>query len=313
MKGAEFATHIVKKTAQQIGFSFCGIAKAEFLDAEAKHLENWLKNGLHGDMQYMENHFDKRLNPSLLVPGAKSVISLMLNYFPENELLSTNTPKISRYAYGEDYHHVIKDKLFQMVEQLRTEIGAIEGRVFVDSAPVLERAWAAKSGLGWIGKNAMLINKNQGSFFFIAQIICDLELLADGPIKDYCGTCTACIDACPTDAIINNKVIDSNKCISYLTIELKEEIPISFKDKMENWVFGCDICQEVCPWNRFSKPHNEPRFAPLEKIEKLDLQEMIEMTDDVFNREFKKSAISRTKNRGLKRNALFLLPNKQNP
>jgi epoxyqueuosine reductase len=306
LKGAEFATQIVKKTALQMGFSFCGISKAEFLKSEAPKLESWLEKDLHGSMQYMENHFEKRLDPTLLVPGAKSVISLMYNYFPSDEKISTQSPKIARYAYGEDYHVVIKDKLFEMVSLLKHEIGEIEGRVFVDSAPVLERAWAAKSGLGWIGKNAMLINKQQGSFFFLAQIISDLELDADGPIKDFCGTCTACIDACPTEAIVDNRVIDSNKCISYLTIELKESIPSSFKNKMEDWVFGCDICQEVCPWNRFSKPHSENRFAPLDAFENLKLEDLLEITDDVFNLHFKKSALSRTKKAGLLRNATFL-------
>ena len=306
MKGAQFATQIVKKTALQMGFSFCGISKAEFLKSEAPKLESWLEKDLHGSMQYMENHFEKRLDPTLLVPGAKSVISLMYNYFPSDEKISTQSPKIARYAYGEDYHVVIKDKLFEMVSLLKHEIGEIEGRVFVDSAPVLERAWAAKSGLGWIGKNAMLINKQQGSFFFLAQIISDLELDADGPIKDFCGTCTACIDACPTEAIVDNRVIDSNKCISYLTIELKESIPSSFKNKMEDWVFGCDICQEVCPWNRFSKPHSENRFAPLDAFENLKLEDLLEITDDVFNLHFKKSALSRTKKAGLLRNATFL-------
>ena len=306
MKGAEFATKIVKNTALELGFTFCGISKAEFLASEAPKLESWLKNDFHGSMRYMENHYDKRLNPTLLVPGAKSVISLMYNYFPAEDKISTQSPKISRYAYGEDYHVVVKDKLYEMVARLKSEIGDIEGRVFVDSAPVLERAWAAKSGIGWIGKNAMLINKQQGSYFFLAQIISDLHLLADGPIKDYCGTCTACIDACPTDAIVDNKLIDSNKCISYLTIELKESIPEAFKEKMEDWMFGCDICQEVCPWNRFSKPHGEKRFTPLSILENLQLNDILEITDDVFNHHFKNSAIFRTKKSGLMRNAQFL-------
>lgn len=306
MKGGEFATKIVKNTALKMGFSFCGISNADFLETEAPKLEAWLNKDFHGNMYYMENHFDKRLNPALLVPGAKSVISLMLNYYPQEDSISTQTPKISRYAYGEDYHVIIKDKLFDMVSILKKELGEIEGRVFVDSAPVLERAWAAKSGLGWIGKNAMLINKEQGSYFFLAQIISDLELIPDGPIKDYCGTCTACIDACPTDAIVDNRVIDSNKCISYLTIELKEAIPVEFKKKMEDWVFGCDICQEVCPWNRFSKPNTENRFTPLSILENLHLKDLLEITDEVFNHHFKKSALSRTQRAGLMRNAQFL-------
>ncbi len=253
--------------AKNHGFDFCGISKAEFLEEEAPRLESWLKKGAHGKMSYMENHFDKRLDPTKLVPGAKSVVSLLYNYYPETDLAKTypNQSKIAKYAYGKDYHFVIKDKLKTLLLDLQKEIGEIQGRVFVDSAPVMERQWAEKSGLGWTGKNTLLITKNQGSFFFLAELIIDLELEADGPIKDYCGTCTRCVDACPTDAITPYEV-DASKCISYLTIELKEGIPEEFKGKMENWAFGCDICQDVCPWNRFSKPHQEEVFLPPKEL-----------------------------------------------
>jgi epoxyqueuosine reductase len=299
-------TRIIKQLSLDMGFSFCGISVAEFLTDEAKHLDNWLRGGLHGQMKYMENHFDKRLDPTLLVPGAKSVISLLYNYFPSQTKSQNQDLKISKYALGEDYHDVIRGKLYELLSSIRQEIGDIEGRVFVDSAPVLERAWAAKSGLGWIGKNAMLINKEMGSFFFIAEIISDLELLPDGPIKDYCGTCTACIDACPTDAIIDNKVIDSNRCISYLTIELRDAIPTEFNGKMGSWVFGCDICQDVCPWNRFSKPHKENQFNKNPKMYGLTIAEWQNMTEEFFKKVFGKSALRRTGLKGMKRNVLFL-------
>lgn len=294
-------TAIVKRLASEFGFAFCGVSKAEFLDEEARNLEKWLKAGNHGSMGYMENHFDKRTNPSLLVPGAQSVISLMYNYYPKEDSLSKGPSKISRYAYGEDYHRVIKDKLFDLTAEIRKNIGEIEGRVFVDSAPVLERAWAAKSGLGWIGKNSMLISKTAGSYFFLAEIISDLALVPDGPIKDYCGTCTACIDACPTDAIVGDRVIDSNRCISYLTIELRDAIPETFKSDMQNWLFGCDVCQEVCPWNRFSKPHEEPRFKPNDFPEN-----WLEITEEVFKSTFGNSALSRTGYQGIQRNKRFI-------
>ena len=298
-------TEVVKSIAAELGFSFCGISKAEFLEQEALKLEDWLKKGYHGQMGYLENHFDKRLDPSKLVPGAKSVVSLIYNYSPQKTHQSESGPKIAKYAYGQDYHHVIKDKLKEFTLRLTEEVGQVEGRAFVDSAPVMERQWAAKSGLGWIGKNSLLLNRNMGSFFFLAELIIDLELESDGPIKDYCGTCTACQDACPTDAIPQPYVIDGSRCISYLTIELKEEIPNEFKDKMENWAFGCDICQEVCPWNRFSKPHNEPKFQP-QGWEGFNSRDWEEMTEEVFQKVFKKSAVKRTKFGGLKRNLDFI-------
>lgn len=285
-------TVIVKSIARDLGFDFCGISKAQMLDNEARNLENWLNNGYQGKMAYMENHFEKRVNPQLLVPGAKSVISLLFNYFPEEDL-SESPLKISKYAYGKDYHFVIKDKLKNFLKEIEAQIGNVEGRVFVDSAPVLDRAWAAKSGLGWIGKNAMLINKRKGSFYFIAELILDLELEYDTATTDHCGTCTACIDACPTDAIVDNKVIDSNKCISYLTIELKEQVPAHFKAHMEGWIFGCDICQDVCPWNKFSVIHQMADFHPHPQLKSLHQNEWKELTEEIFKDVFKKSAVKR--------------------
>lgn len=296
---------IVKKIATDLGFSFCGISKAKYLEEEAPKLEEWLKRGYQGKMGYLENHFEKRLDPSKLVPGAKSVVSLVYNYFPERVLDSEGLPKIAKYAYGQDYHFVIKDKLKEFLARIQSQIGDVGGRVFVDSAPVHERAWAAKSGLGWIGKNSLLLNREMGSFFFLAELIIDLELEPDGPMKDYCGTCTACQDACPTDAIPEPYVVDGSRCISYLTIELKEEIPTDFKAQMEGWAFGCDICQDVCPWNRFSKPHNEPAFKP-QGWEEFSKQEWQEMTEEVFQKVFRKSAVKRTKFEGLKRNLKFI-------
>jgi epoxyqueuosine reductase len=295
-------TQKIKSIANELGFSFCGITKAEFLEEEAPKLEAWLKRGYHGKMQYMENHFDKRLDPTKLVPGAKSVVSLVYNYYPQKDLANDNNLKIAKYTYGEDYHVVIKDKLKVFMERIQEEIGNVHGRVFVDSAPVMERQWAAKSGVGWIGKNSLLLNKQMGSFFFLAELILDLELEPDGPMKDYCGTCTACIDACPTNAIVDSGVIDSNKCISYLTIELKDRIPSEFKGKMSNWVFGCDVCQDVCPWNRFSTPHHEPRFNPSGDWPQFNQKEWKELTEDVFKKNFSKSAITRAGFLGLKRN-----------
>ena len=297
-------TAVVKRLARELGFSFCGISKAGFLEEEAPRLEAWLKKGMHGEMGYMANHFDKRLDPTLLVPGAKSVVSLLFNYFPDKKQ-SEGAPGISKYAFGEDYHDVVKDRLKRFISLLNEEIGQVEGRAFVDSAPVLDKAWAKKSGLGWIGKNANLINKSHGSFFFIAELIIDLELEADGPVKDYCGTCTACIDACPTEAIVQPYVVDGSKCISYLTIELRNAIPEEFKGKMDDWAFGCDICQDVCPWNRFSKPHNEPRFSPHEDILNLSKEEWLEMTADVFEDRLKKSPLRRAGFDGLVKNLLF--------
>ena len=299
-------TQLIKSLASHLGFSYCGISKAEFLEEEAPKLEEWLKRGYQGKMSYLENHFDKRLDPTLLVPGAKSVISLLYNYYPEKDLAQNDNLKIAKYAYGEDYHFVIKDKLKTFMDLIQKEIGEVNGRAFVDSAPVHERAWAKKSGLGWIGKNSLLLNRSMGSFFFLSEIILDLELEYDGPIKDYCGTCTACMDACPTDAIPEPYVVDGSKCISYFTIELKEEIPTEVKGKFENWIFGCDICQDVCPWNSFSKPHQEPKFKPHPDLEHMTKQDWAEVTEDVFEKLFKKSAVKRTKLEGLKRNVEFV-------
>lgn len=301
-------TALIKSLATELGFSFCGVSKAGFLEDEAPKVEEWLSRGYQGKMGYLENHFDKRLDPTKLVPGAKSVVSLLYNYYPEKDQATDGNYKLAKYAYGQDYHHVIKDKLKVFMDQIQAKIGAVEGRVFVDSAPVHERAWAAKSGLGWIGKNSLLLNRQMGSFFFLAELIIDLELEPDGPMKDYCGTCTACQDACPTDAISEAYVVDGSKCISYLTIELKESIPPEFKGKMENWAFGCDICQDVCPWNRFSTPHNEPAFQP-QGWEDFSAQDWEEMTQEVFSKVFKKSAVKRTKYEGLKRNISFLKNN----
>jgi len=299
-------TEFIKSKALELGFMFCGISKADFLEKEAKQLDQWLKNGHHGKMSYMENHFDKRLDPRLLVDNAKSVVSLLLNYYPSEEQ-NTDAPKISKYAYGEDYHFVIKEKLKDLFQFIQEEIGEVGGRVFVDSAPVMDKAWAKKSGLGWMGKNANIIHPKHGSFFFIAELILDLDLEPDGPMKDYCGTCTKCIDACPTDAIVQPYVVDGSKCISYLTIELKDEIlPSEFKGKMENWAFGCDICQDVCPWNRFSKPTKEARFNPHENLLKMSKADWTDLTQEVFQELFKKSAVKRTKFDGLRRNVDFL-------
>ena len=296
----------IKQWATELGFSHCGIAKAEFLEEEAPKLEEWLKRSYQGEMHYMENHFDMRLDPRILVPDSKSVISLTYNYYTDQKQ-NEDAPKISRYAYGEDYHHVVKDKLKILLQHMQETIGDLNGRCFVDSAPVMERAWASKAGIGWIGKHSLLINKTQGSFFFLAEIIVDAELEYDAPFAtDHCGTCTACIDACPTGAIVENKVLDGSKCISYFTIELKDAIPTSYKNKFDDWMFGCDICQDVCPWNRFSKQHTEPKFTPNPKLLAMNRREWQEITEDVFNELFKKSAVKRTKYEGLKRNILFL-------
>jgi epoxyqueuosine reductase len=298
-------TQRVKQIARDLGFQYCGISKSGFLEEEAPRLENWLKRNMHGEMRYMENHFDKRLDTTKLVEGSKSVISLLLNYYPEKELENTEY-KISKYAYGEDYHSVIKDKLKEFLYDINEQIGEVYGRAFVDSAPVLDKAWAKKSGLGWMGKHTNLINRDMGSFFFIAELIVDLELEPDGPIKDYCGTCTKCIDACPTDAITEPYVVDGSKCISYFTIELKDNLPSDYKGKFENWAFGCDICQDVCPWNRFSYPTKENRFIPSEQLKGMTKSDWEEITQEVFSELFKKSAIKRTKFEGLKRNIEFL-------
>ena len=299
-------SQLIKQKAEKFGFQSCGISKAEFLEEEAPRLETWLNKGYHGEMQYMENHFDKRLNPTLLVDGAKSVISLSYNYFPKVKINEINNFKISKYAYGEDYHEVIKDILKEMVAELQEEIGEFGFRVFVDSAPVLEKAWARKSGLGWVGKNANLITKKHGSFYFLAEIICDLELEYDLAVTDHCGSCRACIDACPTQAIVSDRIVDGSKCISYATIELKNEIPDYFNGKMDDWIFGCDVCQDVCPWNRFSAPTLQEKFAP--NFQKLNFRknEWKELTQELFSEIFKKSAVKRTKFSGLMRNISFL-------
>lgn len=300
-------TALIKQKAAELGFFFCGISKAEFLEEEANHLETWLKRTYNGKMGYMENHFDKRLDPRLLVEDSKSVVSLLMNYYTEEQQLDKTAPKLSKYAFGEDYHHVIKDKLTELFLFIQTEIGEVNGRVFVDSAPVMDKAWAKKAGLGWIGKNSNLINPKNGSFFFIAELILDLDLEYDGPIKDYCGTCTRCIEACPTDAIVEPYVVDGSKCISYLTIELKDAlIPDEFNKKLDNWMFGCDVCQDVCPWNRFSKQHTEPRLNPLTGILELSQSDWKDLTQEIFTELFKISPIKRTKYAGLKRNIDFL-------
>lgn len=299
-------TRLLKQKAKDLGFMHCGVAKAEFLEEDAHQLEQWLKQGMHGQMGYMENHFDKRLDPTKLVPGAKSVVSLVYNYYPEKDIAENGSYKIAKYAYGKDYHFVVKDKLKELMQYLQNEIGDIEGRAFVDSAPVMERSWAQRSGVGWIGKNSLLLNKGTGSFFFLAELIIDLELEYDGPVQDYCGTCTACIDACPTDAIPEPYKVDASKCISYFTIELKDQIPEDFKGQFKDWVFGCDICQDVCPWNRFSKPHQEPAFNPHPELEDMSKNDWEEITKEVFNELFRKSAVKRTKYEGLQRNIQFV-------
>jgi len=297
-------TNLIKAKAAELGFMYCGISKAEFLEEEAPRLESWLNRQMHGQMQYMENHFDKRLDPRLLVDGAKSVVSLLLNYYPP-EKLPEDSFQLSKYAYGQDYHFVIKDKLKSLLQYIQQAIGEVGGRAFVDSAPVLDKAWAKKSGLGWIGKNSNLITPQVGSFYFIAELIIDLELEYDGPIKDYCGTCTKCMDACPTNAITEPYVVDGSKCISYFTIELKDKIPGDVSGKFGNWIFGCDICQDVCPWNRFAKPHQEPAFTLNPALRHLNKEAWQEITEDVFREFFRQSAVKRTGYNGLQRNINF--------
>jgi epoxyqueuosine reductase len=301
-------THFIKSTANRLGFDFCGIAKAQKLDDDAHRLEQWLNKNMHGKMQYMERHFDERIDPSLLVPNAKSVITLMQNYFP-SQSQNADAPKVSKYAYGKDYHEVIRGKLNIFLQLLKENIGEINGRGFVDSAPVLERSWAQKTGLGWIGKNGNLISKQSGSYFFIATLIVDLELNYDDPFaKDYCGTCTKCIDACPTDAILDNKIVDGSKCISYFTIELKDEIlPEEMKGKFQNWMFGCDVCQDVCPWNRFSKPNDEEAFSALPEILNFSSNDWREMNEESFKIIFRNSPLKRSKFKGIHRNLEFIL------
>ena len=307
MRSLSADTQFIKKTAQSLGFEHCGIARAMPLEEDARRLEQWLKKGYQGTMNYMENHFDLRIDPAQLVPGAKSVITLLQNYYPE-KTQATGTPGISKYAYGKDYHEVIKAKLKQFLQEIKNKIGDIQGRGFVDSAPVLERTWAQRSGLGWVGKNGNLINKESGSFYFIATLITDLELEYDDPFaKDYCGTCTKCIDACPTDAILPDKVIDGSRCISYFTIELKELlIPENMKGKFENWAFGCDTCQDICPWNRFSRPHREKEFEPIPAILNLSTQDWLDMTEENFKAIFRHSPLKRAKFQGIQRNLRFI-------
>lgn len=300
-------TAIVKKVARELGFDYCGIAQAKRLEEDERKLTNWLQKGLHGNMHYMENYFDLRVDPTRLVPGAKSVITLLLNYYP-SEKQEDSAPRISKYAYGKDYHLVIKEKLYAFLAELKASIGAIEGRGFVDSAPVLERAWAREAGLGWIGKNGNLIHKNAGSFYFIATLITDLKLQADDPFtKDFCGTCNRCVEACPTGAILPEKVIDGSRCISYYTIELKSHIkPTLEKGQLDGWLFGCDTCQDVCPWNRFSKPHTIKNFNAIPEILQLNTSQWEEMTEETFKQVFGNSPLQRTRFKGIKRNLQLL-------
>jgi len=305
MNKKQLDTKLIKTEAKRLGFLSCGISKAHFLEEEAPRLENYLNKNRHGQMQYMENHFDKRLDPTKLVEGSKSVISLLFNYYPK-ETQIPDSYKLSKYAYGTDYHFIIKDKLKALLNFIQDEIGEVHGRAFVDSAPVLDKAWAAKSGLGWVGKHTLLLTQQAGSFHFIAELIIDLELEYDRATTNHCGSCTKCIDACPTQAIAEPYVVDGSKCISYFTIELKENIPSEFKGKFEDWMFGCDICQDVCPWNRFSKAHNEPLFNPHPELLSMTKKDWEEITEDVFKKIFKDSAVKRTKFSGLKRNIDFL-------
>jgi epoxyqueuosine reductase len=305
LKNKKHYTELIKNEAKRLGFISCGISRAEFLEDEAPRLEKWLKMNMHGEMKYMENYFEKRLDPSKLVDDAKSVISLSYNYYPK-DLQNKEAPKISKYAYGMDYHYVIKEKLIFFLSFIKDKIGDVNGRAFVDSAPILEKAWASKSGIGWVGKNSNLITKQVGSFYFLAELIVDLELDYDGIETDHCGECTACIDSCPTQAITEPYVVDGSKCISYFTIELKENIPNEFKEKFEDWVFGCDICQDVCPWNKFSKPHKEPLFQPTSELMKMSRDEWNEITEETFNKIFKNSAVKRTGYKGLTRNLNFI-------
>jgi epoxyqueuosine reductase len=303
----ESATAAIKAKAIELGFSGINIAKAAFMTEEAKHLEQWLNAGYHGGMNYMENHFDMRVDPTLLVPGAKSVICLLFNYYTDKVQEDATAPKLSMYAYGKDYHKVVKKKLKELYAYIRLIAGDVHGRCFVDSAPIMERDWAKRAGLGWTGKNTLLINPKKGSYFFLAEIICDLELLYDSPMKDYCGTCTRCIEACPTDAIAKDGyILDSSKCISYLTIELKDEIPKVFEDHMDNWMYGCDICQKVCPWNRFSSTHTEQSFEPSDTLMTMTKKDWEEVSEASFNILFEGSAVKRTKFEGLKKNLNFL-------
>lgn len=307
MQHKQSHTHLIQQEAQRLGFEAIGFAKAEYMDEEARRLEAWLQQGMHGKMHYMENHFDKRVDPTKLVEGAKSVISLTYNYYTDEAQTDSTGPKISKYAYGKDYHIVIKEKLKALLYYICENIGDVNGRCFVDSAPVLERDWAKRAGTGWVGKNTLLIHPKKGSYYFLAELILDLQLEYDAPMRDYCGTCTRCIDACPTEAISpQGYLVDGSKCISYFTIELKEAIPKDYKGKFNDWMFGCDICQEVCPWNRFSKPHKEPDFEPHPDLLSMKKQDWLDITEEVFQKVFKDSAVKRTKFTGLKRNINFL-------
>ena len=300
-------TQIIKEEAGRLGFSFTGISKAEYMDEEARRLEAWLGKGMHGKMHYMANHFEQRVDPTKLVPGAKSVVSLMYNYYSDAGQEDPDAPRLSRYAYGKDYHFVLKPKLKMLLQHIRDQIGEVNGRCFVDSAPVLERDWARRSGIGWTGKNTMLIHPRTGSYFFLAELIIDLELEPDDPLKDHCGTCRRCIEACPTSAIDSiGYIVDGSKCISYFTIELREALPEYYKGKFENWMFGCDICQEVCPWNRFAQNHREPEFEPHPELLKMTKREWEDLTEETFREVFRNSAVKRAKFEGLKRNIRFL-------
>jgi epoxyqueuosine reductase len=309
---AEKHTALIKTQARTLGFDFCGISPAQFLANEAPKLEHWLDQNYQGEMAYMANHFDQRLDPRKLVEGAKSVISVLLNYYPKLTLSKSDNYKISKYAYGTDYHFVLKDKLKELWHFIHHEIGEVNGRAFVDSAPVMDKVWAEKSGLGWIGKHSNLLNRQMGSFFFIGELILDLELAYDSPVGDFCGTCTRCLDACPTEAIVSPYVVDGSKCIAYFTIELKDQIPATVQGKFENWIFGCDICQDVCPWNRFAKPHQTPEFEPSDELMQMRKSDWEEITEEVFKELFRKSAVKRSKLQGLKRNISFVAQNKSN-
>ena len=295
------AKQVLISAADRLGFQACRVARADFLAEEAPSLDAWLAKGFHGSMAYMENHYDKRLDPRKLVPGAKSVISLAYNYFPEKDLADGEKPRLAKYAYGEDYHRVVKDKLFELLDHLRESLGAIQGRCFVDSAPVMERAWAKRSGLGWVGKNSLLLRKHEGSFFFLAELIVDYDFAPDSPVADHCGTCTRCLDACPTGAIVAPEVVDSSRCISHMTIELHDALPEEHKAVISPWVFGCDICQDVCPWNRHARPNAEPRFSPSEWPDWTS-QDWQELTEETFERVFGKSALTRRGLEGIRRN-----------
>lgn len=307
MYDAKYLSRCIKEKALELGFSGIAFAKAEFMDEEAKRLESWLNQNYHGEMSYMENYFELRVDPTKLVPGSKTVICLMYNYFTDKKQVDDEAPKLAMYALGKDYHKVVRKKLKLLEAYIKETVGNVSGRGFVDSAPILERDWAQRSGLGWIGKNTLLLNKDKGSYFFLAEYICDLALEYDLPVRDHCGTCTRCIDACPTDAISpQGFIMDGSKCISYLTIEKKGDLPQEFSNLMENNMYGCDICQQVCPWNRFSSEHNEPSFLPSTELMAMTKRDWMELSHETFDRLFEGSAVKRTKYEGLKRNIEFL-------